>query len=455
MSGLAYALAGAVGGLGQGLMKQAEDKREEAREKLRRQYQIDDRNQRRDWQLSDRADDRSYNEGRERSADAKKDARRKKYADVYRSLFGTESRNNFNAANDEGYIGRGQFGQARLNDFTRATGRAPMKVRYIKGNTPEKKELQKQIEQWHFADINKFIDKNDLMRFDGQTIKGVKITRSGMIAAAHLGGRTGMKRFLESGGKYDPADSNGTRLSAYARTHGGLSTDMDGVWDLIADEDAPAGLRKAALDKVSGGAIQEITGEEWVSQKDGTEVLMGRVGKTKKMVPYTDDNGKPISRPDSKNRTERKKTWSITSTDRKAIAGYIEDDDWEGDAPKAREMTARIEAIMREDASQSVESAYDIVKGLWVQGDAKTRLVDRRGLGWAAEKVFGGDGKKTHTAPGEWGWDDNRPSKPSKPAAKGGNETILKQARDAIKKGADRKAVEARLRENGIDPGLL
>jgi len=32
---------------------------------------------------------------------------------------------------------------------------------------------------------------------------------------AHLGGKNGMRKFLQTGGKYNPEDSNGTSLSDY------------------------------------------------------------------------------------------------------------------------------------------------------------------------------------------------------------------------------------------------
>jgi hypothetical protein len=38
---------------------------------------------------------------------------------------------------------------------------------------------------------------------------------------AHLGGKEGMRRYLTSGGAYNPSDSNGTSLSDYAETHSG------------------------------------------------------------------------------------------------------------------------------------------------------------------------------------------------------------------------------------------
>ena len=54
-------------------------------------------------------------------------------------------------------------------------------------------------------------------RYIGDTINGVPITKSGMIAAAHLGGARSVKLFLSSNGKLDRADVLGTRVSNYMR----------------------------------------------------------------------------------------------------------------------------------------------------------------------------------------------------------------------------------------------
>ena len=41
------------------------------------------------------------------------------------------------------------------------------------------------------------------------------MTLQGMLNVAHLGGKKALLRFLTSGGRYNPADSNGVRLSDY------------------------------------------------------------------------------------------------------------------------------------------------------------------------------------------------------------------------------------------------
>jgi hypothetical protein len=57
----------------------------------------------------------------------------------------------------------------------------------------------------------------DYERYIGLTINGVTVTKSGMIAAAHLGGARSVRLFLTSGGKLDKKDTLGTAISNYMR----------------------------------------------------------------------------------------------------------------------------------------------------------------------------------------------------------------------------------------------
>lgn len=141
------------------------------------------------------------------------------------SLIQNESGGNWKAQNDAvgaggavGHFGRLQFGQARIQDAINA-GALPA------GTTPQafmaSPELQKRAEAWHFSDIDQKIQQNGFDKLIGQSINGVPITIDGLRAVAHLGGTEGMKKFVESGGRYNPADENGTRLSDYFARHGG------------------------------------------------------------------------------------------------------------------------------------------------------------------------------------------------------------------------------------------
>lgn len=128
----------------------------------------------------------------------------------------SESGNNFNAVNpDTGAAGRNQFIDARLQDAKDA-GIIPSGMTLDQfRNDPV---AQQTVEAWHWRDINNFIDSNELLdKYGGQTIKGAVMDREAMKAVAQLGGQKGLQKFLETGGQYDPADSNGTKLSDYAK----------------------------------------------------------------------------------------------------------------------------------------------------------------------------------------------------------------------------------------------
>ena len=113
--------------------------------------------------------------------------------------------------NSEGYVGKYQFGNDRLKDFRKATGQ-DFTMEQFKANPA----LQEEVVQWHRGDIARLRETTKgLDAYKGQTINGVLINDDSMTAMAHLGGNSGMRRFIESGGEYNPADSNGTSLRDY------------------------------------------------------------------------------------------------------------------------------------------------------------------------------------------------------------------------------------------------
>ena len=126
----------------------------------------------------------------------------------------------YNAQNSEGYVGKYQFGDARLTDFRDATGK-DFTMEQFKASPA----LQEEVVQWHQKDIANYANDTGLDAYKGQTINGVLINDDSIMAMAHLGGKSGMRQFIESGGEYNPADSNGTTLSDYGKKFGGSSED--------------------------------------------------------------------------------------------------------------------------------------------------------------------------------------------------------------------------------------
>jgi hypothetical protein len=82
---------------------------------------------------------------------------------------------------------------------------------------------------------NKWELKDEIEKYSGKIISGVKVTESGILAAAHLGGAGSVKRFLNSNGAKKCKDNYGTSVKTYIREFGGYETS-----GIIADNDAKA-----------------------------------------------------------------------------------------------------------------------------------------------------------------------------------------------------------------------
>ena len=100
------------------------------------------------------------------------------------------------------FVGSLQFGKARLNDYQKATG-----TRFTQDEFIAEKALQDAVAAWHIADIDKAID--------ALGDAAASYDRDGLRAVAHLGGKSGMKKFVQSKGEYNPADELGTSLQSY------------------------------------------------------------------------------------------------------------------------------------------------------------------------------------------------------------------------------------------------
>lgn len=197
----------------------------------------------------------------------------------YSRLLQKESGNNFAARNKQGYVGRAQFGDARLEDARRA---GVMPEGLTKKGFRLSPNTQKAVEDWHFSDINQFIDQRGLGSFEGKSIAGVPVTRDGLVNVAHLGGKGGLEKFITSGGQYNPADANGTRLSDYlamGSSSGGVGAAPapSGYSDTqimpVSAEVAPDGVAAAEKDRTPFSLKKLFASEENPSI---IESIMGR-----------------------------------------------------------------------------------------------------------------------------------------------------------------------------------
>ena len=198
---------------------------------------------------------------------------------INESLARTESGGSYSVVNSEGYTGKYQWGQARLDDYNRANGTS-----FTLAQFRDDPALQERAQAWHVQDI--VSQTGDLV---GRAVNGVTMTPAAIVAMAHLGGIGGARKYVETNGAYDPADSNGTHLSDYARTHGGADvlTGPAGSDSLQGGSgDDAFGYRPfdPLSDAPTRGALELIVVEDgegnyfaapsvWVSQ-DGTPITM-------------------------------------------------------------------------------------------------------------------------------------------------------------------------------------
>lgn len=123
-----------------------------------------------------------------------------------------ESRNNWLSVNRIGCFGEWQFAESTLKYL----GFRKVTLKKFRQN-PEifPRELQvKALKALIRVNLGYL---KDYEHHIGDSIKGILVTKSGMIAASHLGGAGSLKKFINSGGRVNKADVFGTAISEYLR----------------------------------------------------------------------------------------------------------------------------------------------------------------------------------------------------------------------------------------------
>ena len=205
------------------------------------------------------------------------------------SLGQSESGGSYAAKNDEGFVGKYQFGADRLADFMRANGR-----QFTMSEFQDSPLLQEEVQAWHERDILDYVATSGLDGYFGQTVGGVTITPGSLLGMAHIGGKSGMKQFVESGGAYNPADSNGTSLSDYGKRFQSSSTDpmrpVSRPEDPMRPVSRPEGLVPQVEDRAGQAAIAEGLAALFAQDEVRTPAAAatpGGFGSSSKMSPLS------------------------------------------------------------------------------------------------------------------------------------------------------------------------
>tara|TARA_R110001632_G_scaffold43376_6_gene110103 strand:- start:103609 stop:104028 length:420 start_codon:yes stop_codon:yes gene_type:complete len=133
-----------------------------------------------------------------------------------------ESQGKYTVINTLGYLGKYQFGASTLERF---------KI-YNTNRFLQNPELQEQA-FLAYCKVNKWILRKDIKRSVGKVMNGVKITESGILAAAHLSGAGNVKKYLRSDGNRNLSDAYGSSIKSYMKKFAGYD-----VSNLEADRKA-------------------------------------------------------------------------------------------------------------------------------------------------------------------------------------------------------------------------
>jgi RTX calcium-binding nonapeptide repeat (4 copies) len=207
----------------------------------------------------------------------------KTYHDFFAAIRMRESSGNYAATNKYGYLGAYQFGEAALVDLGIAVRDAnPFNNVFSAGFTGKfgvdsKAEFlgsraaqDSAASEWWTLLWNR-VRYFDIEMYDQQTLNGVKLTKSGMIAASHLLGTGALTDFIESGGTDVGSDGFGTTITDYLKLFAGYATPVSFLNNLGKDNVISGGLKN---DRLSGfGGIDVLSGGA------GNDVLTGGAGK--------------------------------------------------------------------------------------------------------------------------------------------------------------------------------
>ena len=124
-----------------------------------------------------------------------------------------ESAGIYDLVNAYGYMGKYQFGRSTL----RNVGVYDFKD-FLKNPALQEQAIEALLS------INKWELRKEIRNYSGRVINGIKITESGLLAAAHLAGASSVKTYLRSNGKNGFRDGFGTSLKSYIKRFNGYDT---------------------------------------------------------------------------------------------------------------------------------------------------------------------------------------------------------------------------------------
>jgi hypothetical protein len=124
-----------------------------------------------------------------------------------------ESESKYKTVNSLGYLGKYQFGIETLKSVGIHNRSAFL-------NSPE-------LQEKAFIALlakNKWELKKEIEKYEGTIMNGIRVTESGILAAAHLGGAGTVKKYFKNKGKRNFRDAYGSSVKSYMKMFGGYDT---------------------------------------------------------------------------------------------------------------------------------------------------------------------------------------------------------------------------------------
>lgn len=131
----------------------------------------------------------------------------------------SESRNDYKKVNKYGFIGKYQFSTATL----RLLG-----IKVTKDDFLNNPQLQEDA-VFLLLIANKKNLRRHIEKYSYNKIKGITVTESGILAAAHLVGSGKVKKWLNTNGKETKKDALGTSIETYMRKFKGYELNLPGT----------------------------------------------------------------------------------------------------------------------------------------------------------------------------------------------------------------------------------
>ena len=141
----------------------------------------------------------------------------KTYDDFVKDMIHQESRGIWDTVNAQGYIGLFQIGESALD----CIGMKEVTVDSFKSNPNIFPKSKQKLAFKRLVRINTKILIDYINKYEGTFKNNVKITKSGLIAAAHLAGAGNVMRYFDEG--YNAKDINKKSVANYIEQFAGYT----------------------------------------------------------------------------------------------------------------------------------------------------------------------------------------------------------------------------------------